>query len=148
MFAHIHVYYNSVKSTYFRHTVILFFYGKNTTYFSYMQAKRRENAKLYQEKNEQKSPAAPCREWRGTGRRTESLESGFGWLASERGGAGEPWGWSAAGDAAHAEGGADGGEHGRSEVPEELDEALAVFRGHGGGLLSVGVRHRVPVGSA
>ena len=64
-------------------------------------------------------------------------------------GFGEPWGWSAAGDAAHAEGGADGGEHGRSEVPEELDEALAVFGGHGWGLLSVlGVRHRVPVGSA
>ena len=39
MFAHIHVYYNSVKSTYFWHTVILFFFGKNTTYFSYMQEK-------------------------------------------------------------------------------------------------------------
>ena len=46
-------------------------------------------------------------------------------------------GRSVSGDAAHAEGGADGGEHGRSEVPEELDEALAVFRGHGWGLLSV-----------
>ena len=102
-----------------------------------MQAKRRENAKLYQEKNEQKSPAAPCREWRGTGRRMISLESGFGRLASERGGAGRRRGRSVAGDAAHAEGGADGGEHGRSEVPEELDEALAVFRGHGWGLLSV-----------
>ena len=77
------------------------------------------------------------------------MESGFGRLASERGRAGRPWGWSSAGDAAHAEGGADGGEHGRSEVPEELDEALAVFRGHGWGLLSVlGGRHRVPVGSA
>ena len=28
MFAHIHVYYNSVKSTYFWHTVILFFSAK------------------------------------------------------------------------------------------------------------------------
>ena len=46
-------------------------------------------------------------------------------------------GRSVSGDAAHAEGGADGGEHGRSEVPEELDKALAVFRGHGWGLLSV-----------
>ena len=46
MFAHIHVYYYSVKSTNFWHTVILlFFFGKNTTYFSYMQVKRRENAK-------------------------------------------------------------------------------------------------------
>ena len=45
MFAHIHVYYYSVKSTYFWHTVILIFFGKNTTYFSYMQVKRRENAK-------------------------------------------------------------------------------------------------------
>ena len=39
-----------------------------------------------------------------------SLESGFGRLASERGGAGRRRGWSAAGDAAHAEGGADGHE--------------------------------------
>ena len=45
MFAHIHVYYYSVKSTNFWHTVILIFFGKNTTYFSYMQVKRRENAK-------------------------------------------------------------------------------------------------------
>ena len=46
MFAHIHVYYNSVKIYLFlayRHIII--FFAKNTTYFSYMQVKRRENAK-------------------------------------------------------------------------------------------------------
>ena len=47
MFAHIHVYYNSVKSTDFWHTVILFFFGKNTTYFSYMQEKWGKNAIPY-----------------------------------------------------------------------------------------------------